>query len=112
MQARSIVPAMLAVLAAIASAQNTAPIPEADAAHPAPTADAGTEPAAAVAAVTAASAAKPAPQQRCHKEYPLGSNVPKTVCETPVDPDLDQMRIRALDDLKNAVRPGLRVIGG
>jgi len=89
MFARSLIPALLAAFAGVASAQGTAPAAEAPA-----------EPAAAASAAAAAPAA------------PTGSNLPKTVCETEMPADLDQMRQRALDDLKHTVQPGLRAIGG
>ena len=122
MHARSFVPALILIFAGIASAQNVAPVadaatPAAAAANPAPVAapaaaDTSTEPATVAAAAPAASAAaKPAaPQQRCHKELPTGSSLPKTVCEVD-DPDMDHARERALDDLKHAVHSGTRAAG-
>jgi hypothetical protein len=110
MFARSLIPALLAAFAGVASAQGTAPAAEA----PAEPAAAASAAAAAPAAPAASAATKTAatPVQRCHKEYPTGSNLPKTVCETEMPADLDQMRQRALDDLKHTVQPGLRAIGG
>jgi hypothetical protein len=106
MSVRSFIPALLAACAGVASAQATAPAVEA-AAEPAAAASAAAPeaPAASGAAKTAA-----APVQRCHKEYPTGSNLPKTVCETEMPSDLDQMRQRALDNLKHTVTPGVRGI--
>jgi hypothetical protein len=113
MTVRFIVSAMLAACAGVASAQATAPAAEVPA-EPAVAASAAAQataadPAAAAASATTKTAA--APVQRCHKEYPTGSNLPKTVCETQMPSDLDQMRQRALDDLKHTVTPGLRGIG-
>jgi len=124
---RLLVPALMLALAGIASAQATAPT--ADAATPAPvaapaaptapaapapvTAPATPESAVAAEPAAAASAAKTAaaPQQRCHKEYPIGSSLPKTVCTTELDPDMERARERAIDDLKHAVRSGLQAPG-
>jgi hypothetical protein len=109
MLARSLVPALLSACASVASAQATTPATEASA-EPDAAASAGAAAAAAPAASAAPKTAA-APVQRCHREYPTGSNLPKTVCETQMPSDLDQMRERALDDLKHKVTPGLRVIG-
>ena len=108
MFARSLIPALLAAFAGVASAQGTAPAAEA----PAEPAAAASAAAAAPAAPAASAATKTAatPVQRCHKEYPTGSNLPKTVCETEMPSDLDQMRQRALDNLKHTVTPGVRGI--
>ena len=113
MQFRSLIPALMVALAGAAFAQATAPAPEpatpAQAAAPAAPATAATSEAAAEPAADTKTAA--APQQRCHKEYRVGSNLPKTVCETEKDSDTEHMREQALDDLKHAVRGGTRTVG-
>jgi hypothetical protein len=114
MHARLIVPSLLVVLAGFASAESAEPAAAnaATVATPAPAAPA-TQPAAADEAAAPASAVKvaAAPQQRCHKEYPTGSNLPRTVCTTAPDPDADRARDRALDDLQHAVHPSYRGVG-
>jgi hypothetical protein len=114
MSIRSFMPVLLAAFAGVASAQASAPAEQMPA-----------EPAAAASAVAPATAAAPAaapaasgatktaaaPVQRCHKEYPTGSNLPKTVCESEMPSDLDQMRQRELENLKHTVTPGVRGVG-
>ena len=109
MFSRSLIPALLAAFAGVASAQGTAPAAEAPA-EPAAAASAAAPANAAAPAASAATKTAATPVQRCHKEYPTGSNLPKTVCDAEMPTDLDQMRQRALDDLKHTVTPGVRGI--
>jgi hypothetical protein len=111
MSVRSFIPALLVAFAGAASAQATAPAAETPA-EPAAAASAAAPANAAAPAASAATKTAAAPVQRCHKEYPTGSNLPKTVCDAEMPSDLDQMRQRALDDLKHTVTPGLRGVGG
>src|ERR1700760_2565130 len=90
---RLLASALLIALAGHAAAQATAP----DATGAAPAAAPAAPEAAASAAVEKTAAA--APQQRCHREYPTGSNLPKTVCESADD----SQHARELDDLKQAM---------
>ena len=96
MQLRTLLPALLVSFAGVASAQATAP----DAAP-------ASMPDAAQAAAPAASAgsapvrtAADQPQQRCHKEIRVGSNLPKTVCEPA---PTEQERAKLQDDWRNEV---------
>jgi len=116
MQFRMLVPTAMIALSGIASAQATAP-----AAEPATPATAATEstpaPAPAVPAVeaaqpVAAASAAEKPKQRCHKEYPTGSNLPKTVCDTERNSADEAARANAMEELKHTVRSPARNPGG
>ena len=116
MQFRMFVPAAMIALSGIASAQATAPA--AEAATPAPAATESTPatpatsatpatpatPATEAAQPVAAASATEKPKQHCHREYPTGSNLPKTVCDTERDPDAERARAQGLDELRHAVR--------
>jgi hypothetical protein len=100
---RSLLAALVLASAGPAPAQDAAPAPAPDT-KDAP-AQAAPDATASAPATTAA-----APPQRCHKEYRTGSNLPKTVCESASESDLERMRIQALEDLKHRVQPGLRAV--
>jgi hypothetical protein len=104
--ARSIAPFLAVTAIAIATATATAAVHAADApapaAAPADAAASAPAPAAApaVAAVAPAPAASAVWHQVCHREIPLGSQIPKTVCRN-VD-EKGNVEGSGLDDLRRA----------
>jgi len=117
MQSRLLVPALVLALAGIASAQATTPTPEATPAPamtestPAPATPAAESETQGVAAAAPAASGAAKPQQRCHKEYRTGTDIPHTVCETDRDPVTDRLRQQAVEDLNHSLRPGARAAG-
>ena len=112
MQFRMLVPAALIAVSGLASAQATAPAAEAAKPATAATESTPATPATEAAQPVAAASAAEKPKQRCHKEYPTGSNLPKTVCDTERDPEVERARAQALDELRHAVRSPATNPGG